>query len=151
MDDHTGGSSVANPGVALGLDGTVNRAAAVVEPGARAPGAADQMGGDAAEVEERRMAHMRSALAERGLFPSAVDRILSQWSTASMRLHRLYFENFFVPFCRAFGYDEWVLNSSVLVNYLEFNLQRMEDLVAIESRPPQHGALKKLRAAVSET
>jgi hypothetical protein len=68
-----------------------------------------------------------------------------------MRLHRLYFENFFVPFCRAFGYDEWVCDSSCLCNCLEFNLQRMEDLAAREKRAPQHGALKKLRAAVSET
>ena len=142
---------MANPGVAVSFDGAVNRAAAVAKPGARASGAADQMGGRAAKVEDSRMANMRSALEERGLFSATVDRILSQWSASSMRLHRLYFENFFVPFCRAFGYDEWVCDSSCLCNCLEFNLQRMEDLAAREKRAPQHGALKKLRAAVSET
>eukprot|EP01052_Picozoa_sp_SAG31_P047194 SAG31_NODE_9337_length_1294_cov_1.423431_2_plen_88_part_01 len=68
-----------------------------------------------------------------------------------MTQHRNYFQNFFIPFCRAFGYDPFELRSDSLVNCLEFNLQRMEDLAAREGRRPQHGTLKKLRAAVSET
>jgi hypothetical protein len=94
---------------------------------------------------------MRRALVERGLAEAAVERILRQWRGKTMKQHRAYFNNFFVPFCRAYGYHPFEFRSDSLVNCLEFNLQRMEDLAARENRPPQHGTLKKLRAAVSET
>ena len=68
-----------------------------------------------------------------------------------MTVHRRYFENFWVPWCVCEKVDPWTYSSTNLINCLEFNMERLEGLAASEKRPPQHGALKTLRAAVSES
>eukprot|EP01050_Picozoa_sp_SAG11_P021498 SAG11_NODE_3837_length_2195_cov_4.506679_2_plen_302_part_00 len=151
-DDHAGRTRVASVLDDDAEEVQHSNALSIAQGGSSQSGwSSAEMGGDSTSMADRRMALMRSALQARGLFPAAMERILRQWRAKQMRVHQSYFDNFFVPFCRAWGYDPFEFRSDSLVNCLEANLQRIEVLAARAGKPAQHGSLKKLRAAVSET
>ena len=66
-------------------------------------------------------------------------------------VHRRYFVNYWIPFCAVHDYDPFGYDVPAVANCLDFQQTRAAELALSQGRKPQHGGLKQLRAAISET
>ena len=66
-------------------------------------------------------------------------------------VHRRYFCNYWIPFCAVHNYNPFEYSVPAVANCLDFQQTRAAELALSEGRKPQHGGLKQLRAAISET
>jgi hypothetical protein len=150
--NHFSSTCLDNAAVDRGVDGAVYRAAiAAAQGGALPSDTSDEVGGGATSMADRRLASMRAALVGRGLFLPTVETILRQWRSKQMNVHRRYFCNYWVPWCICWGQDPFAYSVSAVANCLNFQQERAAALAISKGKSPQHGGLKALRAAISET
>jgi hypothetical protein len=150
--NYFGRSCVEHATVDRGSDGALSSAALVAQSRGSLPAdTAPAVGGGATSMADRRVAAMRTALLGRGLFESTVATILRQWRSKQMNTHRLYFCNYWVPWCVCFGQNPFDYNVAAVANCLNFQQERAADLAISKGKAPQHGGMKALRAAISET